>query len=39
MRVYFLPLRVLANLINMRVYFLSVRVIIADLMKVYFHTL
>ncbi len=34
MKVYFLPVMVLANL--MRVYFLPVRVIIADLMKVYF---
>ncbi len=36
MTVYFLPVRVLANL--MRVHFLPVRVIIADLMKVCFHT-
>ncbi len=36
MKVYFLPVRVLANL--MRVHFLPVRVIIADLMKVCFHT-
>ncbi len=36
MRVYFLPVRVLANL--MRVYFLPLRVIIADIMKVCFHT-
>ena len=36
MKVYFLPVMVLANL--MRVYFLPVRVIIADLMKVCFHT-
>ena len=33
----FLPLRVLTNL--MRVYFLPVRLIIADVMKVCFHTL
>ncbi len=38
MRVYFLPVRVLAIL--MRVHFLLVRVIIAELiMKVCFHTL
>ncbi len=35
--VNFLPVRVLSNL--MRVYFLPVRVIIADLMKVCFHSL
>ncbi len=38
MRVSFLPVRVLANLMT-QVYFLQVRVIIADLMKLCLHTL